>query len=708
MPEQFQRPENAHKRALEFLDVNKPRAAQEVLLDLIKSKRHRSWSKEHEAIMDTLVKLNVELKDSKAAKESLFQYRLTCHSVNIKSLEDVIRKHIALSEQRVEKAKEEGLKLAIERRKAAGLGEISEDALLEQIEDLESPDRSPEDLMLSSVTSEGNQERAETEILVPWIKFLWEAYRNSLDLLRNNKLVERLYQEIAKMAMEFCVKYDRKNEFRRLSDSLRTHLNQITRNTKGQNAISLTNPESQAIHLDIRITQLDYGIKIELWQEAFKAVEDIHYLMNIPKRAPHPQKLAEFYSKLGVVFSRSKMDLFHACTQHKLFKLTRDLRKNLSQTELSQLASKMLISTLSIPITEVKHGLGKMLDIENALSEKHSKMARLLELERSPSRASLMQDMIGRFGVLRIIQKPLVKLYNLLETDEMNLKMKDDVEQILEFLQNHESEKMRDLYTAYAAKIRNVMASRILIQVSKLYSTIKFPRLIRLLPNMTRQEVERMIVDASRIGQLRVRIDHSKDMINFGLESDPAPLYVDDETSLDSLSSYRNDQNEWVSNHLNALARVLETAITQLRDDEETKKLARAKNYKNYQATRQREPTKLKQRRDHIEQIIVGCENDEKERILRDKETKKAAEEAAKKREVEIEIKAKEDADAKKKAAAEKAEVVRQYQDKLDSLRKTDFGSKLFEGMTAETLMTKYSGDIEDFVNERMEKNENG
>lgn len=46
-----------------------------------------------------------------------------------------------------------------------------------------------------------------------------------------------------------------------------------------------------------------------------------------------------------------------------------------------------------------------MLDIENALSEKHSKMARLLELERSPSRASLMQDMIGRFGVLRIIQK---------------------------------------------------------------------------------------------------------------------------------------------------------------------------------------------------------------------------------------------------------------------------------------------------------------
>ena len=97
--------------------------------------------------------------------------------------------------------------------------------------------------------------------------------------------------------------------------------------------------------------------------------------------------------------------------------MTRDLRKNLSQTELSQLASKMLISTLSIPITEVKHGLGKMLDIENALSEKHSKMARLLELERSPSRASLMQDMIGRFGVLRIIQKVNTRIFSLQNSD---------------------------------------------------------------------------------------------------------------------------------------------------------------------------------------------------------------------------------------------------------------------------------------------------
>jgi len=707
MPEHFQRPENALKRALEFLDVNKPKAAQEVLLDLIKSKRHRSWSKVHEEIMDQLVKLNVELKDSKAAKESLFQYRSTCHNVNIKSLEDVIRKYIQLAEQRVQTAKQEGLALAIERRKSAGLATegMTDDSLLENIEDLEQPERSPEDLMLSSVTGEGTQERAETEVLIPWIKFLWEAYRNSLDLLRNNKMVERLYQEIAKMAMEFCTKYDRKNEFRRLSDSLRTHLNQITRNTKGQNAISLTNPESQAIQLDIRIYQLDFGIKIELWQEAFKAVEDIYYLMNIPKRAPHPGKLSEFYKKLGIVFSRAKMNLFHACTQHKLFKLTRDMRKNLSQAELSLLASRMLISTLAIPLTEVKHGLGKMLDIENALSEKHSKMARLLDLERSPSRASLMQDMIQRYGVLRIIPKPLAKLYTLLETDESNLKMRADIEEALDFLENNEITAFKDLYVAYGNKIRYVLASRILIQASKLYSTIKFPRLIKLLPDMSRQEVERMIVDASRIGQLRVRIDHSKDMINFGQESDPAPLYVDDEASIDSLANFRNaDRTEWVSNHLNGLARVLETAIVQLQESDEARQLAaRNRNYKSYLQARNKEFTKLKTRRTEIEDRIEDCEREERERQTREREKRKKAEEDVIEKQLEKERSAKRVADERRKQEEVRADEMRACQEKLDSMKKNELGAKLFEGLTAELLMTKWNGRFNELVDERVE-----
>ena len=53
-------------------------------------------------------------------------------------------------------------------------------------------------ILLSSVSSEDAQDRSDRVLLTPWVKFLWEAYRNVLELLRNNNRVEKLYQETAK------------------------------------------------------------------------------------------------------------------------------------------------------------------------------------------------------------------------------------------------------------------------------------------------------------------------------------------------------------------------------------------------------------------------------------------------------------------------------------------------------------------------------
>ena len=42
-----------------------------------------------------------------------------------------------------------------------------------------------------------------------------------LELLRTNSRVERLYHNIAQQAFKFCLKYQRKTEFRKLCDKLR-------------------------------------------------------------------------------------------------------------------------------------------------------------------------------------------------------------------------------------------------------------------------------------------------------------------------------------------------------------------------------------------------------------------------------------------------------------------------------------------------------
>ncbi len=117
---------------------------------------------------------------------------------------------------------------------------------------------------------------------------------------------------------------------------LRTHLGHIYKHQHQQRAINLNNPDSQAMHLETRLVQLDSAIQMELWQEAFKAVEDIHGLIALSKKAPKPALMANYYSKLGLVFWKSGNHMFHACTWHRLFHLSREQRKNLSSDELAK------------------------------------------------------------------------------------------------------------------------------------------------------------------------------------------------------------------------------------------------------------------------------------------------------------------------------------------------------------------------------------
>lgn len=315
MPVYFQRPENALKRANEFIEVGKKEPALDALYDVIKSKKHRTWqNKIHEPILFKYLELCVDLKRSHVAKEGLYQYKLICQQVNIASLEDVIRYFLKLAEDRAETARQESR---------------------EQVPTVDDLDQlqTPESILLSFVSGEDTQDRTDRVMLTPWVKFLWEAYRNVLELLRNNARVEKLYHDTAQQAFKFCLKYSRRTEFRKLCDNLRNHLNNAIKHQGQPNTVNLTNPETLQLHLETRLAQLESAINMELWQEAFKAVEDVYGLMQLSKRPPKPQVMANYYQKVALVFWKAENYLFHACTLHRLYVLSKEQKRTMTTEE---------------------------------------------------------------------------------------------------------------------------------------------------------------------------------------------------------------------------------------------------------------------------------------------------------------------------------------------------------------------------------------
>jgi translation initiation factor 3 subunit A len=180
---------------------------------------------------------------------------------------------------------------------------------------------SPESIMMSTMTEEGERQRNERKLLVPWLIFVWETYRSVLDILKSNSKLELVYHRTAERAFTFCSQYKRKVEFRRLCEMLRTHLTNLLKanvpfgtapvNDKRLRGWDGWREESVELHLNTRFKQLEVTTQLELWTEGFKTVEDIHTIMHIQKKAPKSKVMATYYEKLIKIFWVSENYLFH-------------------------------------------------------------------------------------------------------------------------------------------------------------------------------------------------------------------------------------------------------------------------------------------------------------------------------------------------------------------------------------------------------------
>lgn len=253
---------------------------------------------------------------------------------------------------------------------------------------------------------------------------------------------------------------------------------------------------------------------MELWQEAYKAIEDIHGLMILAKKMPRPQQMAQYYQKLALVFGKSGNHLFHAAALFRLFQLSRDLKKNITAEELQKLGSRVLIATLAVPLPSAHPEFDRFIETEKSALEKTQKLATLLHLNQPPTRAGLIKDLV-RLGVVSTALPQLQQLYQHLEIEFDPLHLCDKVQGILKYMASAEE---TSFLVQYVPSLEEITLTRLIKQIAQLYSSVRMERLLQLAPFATAFDMERIVVNAVRHTDMQIRVDHRNACFHFGTE----------------------------------------------------------------------------------------------------------------------------------------------------------------------------------------------
>ncbi|ERF74461.1 Eukaryotic translation initiation factor 3 subunit A [Endocarpon pusillum Z07020] len=511
------KPENVLKRAQELIAVGQTQAALTVLHEHVTSKRTRnSPIASLEPVMLLFVELCVDLRKGKSAKDGLYQYKNIAQNSNVGTIEMVLKKFIDLAEQKVTEAQAKADEVQ---------SSLETSTTTANVEDLDAIE-TPETILLATVSGEQSKDRTDRAIVTPWLKFLWETYRTVLEILKNNARLEIMYQSTALQAFQFCLKYARKTEFRRLCELLRNHVTNAAKYSQQMHAINLNDPDTLQRHLDTRFQQLNVAVELELWQEAFRSVDDIHLLLNASKRPAKNVTMANYYEKLTRIFLVSDNFLFHAAAWSRYYNLLRQSAAAVaagqsskkdnpatSESEMTKAASFVLLSALSIPVISTSRSRGALMDVDEARKNKNTKLTNLLSMPSPPTRAVLLKDALSK-GLLSRARPEIRDLYNILEVDFHPLSICKKISPILSQIgSDPDMEK-------YVLPLQQVILTRLFQQLSQVYESVElgfvynlaqFPEPFQVSPAM----IEKFIMNGCKKGDLAIRLDHVSGILTF-------------------------------------------------------------------------------------------------------------------------------------------------------------------------------------------------
>jgi len=498
---QFQKPENALKRAEELIEVGNKKNALDTLKDALNNRKWRNnWSPTIEKIIIKYLELCVELKKISYAREGLIQYRGTCQAANIGSLELVV--------QTFRKAAEEKINEALQQQENA--------MNMQDMEDLDEKEL-PHTILLRSIQAHDTRQQSQDREVTAHFRFSWDTYRIILDVLKSNVRLEEVYHETARHAFEFCRVNKRQQEFRRLCEILRKNYTDLSKPRSGANQHQV-NPgayDTVTRTIDTRFAQLRTATELDLWREAYNTATEVDELMKKVKVKPKPR--SEYYEYLGQIFWKSENHLFHAfaCLKNVLF--VKAFKKDLSKEDLQTMASKAVMATLCVPFQR-KSDIHATLELtaDNGQAspyEKAKRHASLFSAQSVPTRDSIISSLIEK-NLLQHAAEPCQRLFSLIESDFTPLSLCQDAKPYLDKIADEDI--CGGKLGIYITPLQKIIFFRLMKQLSEVYASMTIENFERAASIVPFGIAEKWMANAARQQGINIQINYREKAIVFG------------------------------------------------------------------------------------------------------------------------------------------------------------------------------------------------
>lgn len=435
---------------------------------------------------------------------------------------------------------------------------------------------------------------------------------------------------------------------------------------------------------------------MELWQEAYKAIEDIHGLMNISKKQPVPKTMANYYQKLAMVFWKAGNHLFHAAALLKLFQLTREMKKSITADELQRMASHVLVAILAVPLPSAHPEFDRFIETDKSPLEKAQRLAVLLGLQNPPTRASLLKDMI-RFNVVQMAGEQYRNLHQWLEIDFDPLNLCDRVKSVTDVIVADEKHVLQQ----YIQSLHDVTVVRLVREISQVYQSIEFMRILALATFTDKFNLERILVDCVRHNDMQIRIDHQDNCIHFGTDlSESQRADQPDGPQLQSMPS------EQIRSQLVNMSVVLHRAIQAINPNRKKadRERIRTQIVQHYHETKVREHQRILNRQKTIEDLKESIERRNNER--EEEEIRRQGAELKRQKEAEQKRMADEQKERERKRALDEIQMIKEksLKEKMQQISQTSHGQKILKKLDDEEIKKLDAEQIAKRESEELQK----